>query len=85
MARPTTMSSAPKARNPRSPAERCAEVVADVVDGEDLVVDEAFDDVEGSPAGEQHPEMRPPGRGELTWRCPVGRAWWRSPDTFAAP
>jgi hypothetical protein len=37
------------------PAERGAEVVADMLDAEDLVVDEPFDEVECTPAGEQDP------------------------------
>jgi hypothetical protein len=36
------------------PAEGAAEVVADVVDAEGLVIDEPFDQVEGAPA-HQHP------------------------------
>ena len=45
------------------PADRGAEIVPHVVDTEQLVVDQAFDDVEDSPAGEHHPD--------------VGAPWWR--------
>ena len=48
------------------PAERCAEVVAHVVDAEQLVIDQALHDVEHAPAGEQHPDVRAPRRRQLS-------------------
>jgi hypothetical protein len=42
------------------PGERGAEVVAYVVDAEQLMVDEALDEVERTPSGEQHAEVRAP-------------------------
>ena len=55
----------PEGEEGEVPAERRAEVVADVVNAEKLVVDKAFDDVEDPPAGEQHPEMSAPRRRQL--------------------
>ena len=46
--------------------ERTAEVVAHVMDAEQLVVDQALNEVEGAPRGEQQAEVRTPTRGELT-------------------
>ncbi len=47
------------------PSQRCAEVVAHVVDAEDVVVDRTLDDVERAPAREQHPQVPAPRRREL--------------------
>ena len=48
------------------PLDGTAEVVADVMDAEKLVVHETFDDIEDPPADEQHPEVRTPGRREAS-------------------
>jgi hypothetical protein len=37
-----------------------------MVDAEDLVVDQALDDVERAPAREQRADVRAPGRRQLT-------------------
>ena len=45
------------------PGQGAAQVVPDVVDPEQLVIDEPFDDVEDAPAGEQQTGVRDrPGR-----------------------
>ena len=74
------------------PAERGAEIVADVMEAEELVVDEALDDVEDAPAGEQQADVHPPGRRSSP-RCQARRvssmatvtsihvAAWKNPST----
>lgn len=52
------------------PAEWGANVVADVVDGEDVVVDNAFDEVEGAPAHQDQPDL-------LACNCSFSRRAWR--------
>src|SRR5215217_574788 len=55
----------PECKKREVPAERRAEVVAHVVDAEQLVIDDALDDVEDTPTGEQHAEMNAPRRRQL--------------------
>ena len=56
----------PEGEEREVPAERCAEVIAHVVDAEQLVIDQALHDVEHAPAGEQHPDVRAPRRRQLS-------------------
>jgi hypothetical protein len=52
-------------QEPDIPPNRSAEVIADVVDAEELVIDYALSDVEHAPSGEQHPEVPTPRWGQL--------------------
>ena len=62
------------------PGERAAEVVAHVVHTEQLVVDEALDDVEATPAGEQPADVETPARRQPPLP-PLGERHDRGPHT----
>jgi hypothetical protein len=47
------------------PTERTAQVVAHVMDAEELVVDQTLDEIEGAPPRQQHSEVNAPRRGQL--------------------
>jgi hypothetical protein len=48
------------------PADRRAEIVADVVDTQDLVIDDPFSEIEGAPADQEAAEVSAPRRREFT-------------------
>jgi hypothetical protein len=57
---PAATSATPECEAAEVPGERGAEVVAYVVDVEQLMVDEALDDVERTPADKQHADVCAP-------------------------
>lgn len=58
---------------PDVPADRRSEVVAHMMDSEDVMVDYPFDQVEEAPADHQPSEMQSPRRGQLATLPCAGR------------